>query len=88
MLTIKTPYQTSATQSEVSNISDWLDDGLRDNLYTHLEVYFIINKINIKDNEIPYIDESSIKLHTIGLFCTDGNPYMLDISFKYSLLKI
>ena len=88
MLTVKTPYQTSASQSDVSNISNWLDDGLRDNLYTHLEVYFIINKINIKDNEIPYIDESSIKLHTIGLFCTDGNPYMLNISFKYLLLKI
>ena len=84
MLTVKTPYQTSASQSDVSNIHNWLDNGLRDNLYTHLEIYLI----NIKDNEIPYIDESSIKLHTIGLFCTDGNPYMLNISFKYSLLKI
>ena len=81
-------YRTSADSKQVDNVPEWLDDELRETLNTSIDIAHYCRGEELDNTQLVILDEESIKVLPVGLFCMDGKLFEVEITISYTIQQL
>ena len=81
-------YRTSADPKEVDNVPEWLDNQLREALNTSIAIAHYCRGEELDNTQLVILDEESIKALPVGLFCSDGKMFEVEVTISYTIRQL